>query len=90
MGSWIYILLYTLESTKRVDPLLIRAARNLGASDIAVMREVILPETITIQELAQRMSERAVDVVKFFMKQGQILKPGDVYKHTMIHKFTAE
>ena len=43
MGSWIYILLYTLESTKRVDPLLIRAARNLGASDIAIMREVILP-----------------------------------------------
>jgi taurine transport system permease protein len=43
MGSWIYILLYTLESTKRVDPLLVRAARNLGASDLAVMREVILP-----------------------------------------------
>jgi taurine transport system permease protein len=43
MGSWIYILLYTLESTKRVDPTLIRAARNLGASDVAVMREVILP-----------------------------------------------
>ncbi|KQZ12772.1 translation initiation factor IF-2 [Mesorhizobium sp. Root554] len=43
-----------------------------------VMREVTLPETITIQELAQRMSERAVDVVKFFMKQGQIMKPGDV------------
>src|SRR5262244_1345888 len=43
MGSWIYILLYTVESTKRVDPLLIRAARNLGASDLAVMREVILP-----------------------------------------------
>jgi translation initiation factor IF-2 len=43
-----------------------------------VMREVVLPETITIQELANRMSERAVDVVKYFMKQGQILKPGDV------------
>jgi taurine transport system permease protein len=43
MGSWIYILLYTLESTKRVDPLLVRAARNLGASDLAIMREVILP-----------------------------------------------
>jgi len=43
MGSWIYILLYTLESTRRVDPLLLRAARNLGASDVAVMREVILP-----------------------------------------------
>ncbi|HEV2502984.1 MAG TPA: translation initiation factor IF-2 [Mesorhizobium sp.] len=43
-----------------------------------VVREVTVPETITIQELAQRMSERAVDVVKYFMKQGQILKPGDV------------
>ena len=43
-----------------------------------IAREVVLPETITIQELAQRMSERAVDVVKFFMKQGQIMKPGDV------------
>ncbi|MEQ1954086.1 translation initiation factor IF-2 [Mesorhizobium sp. CN2-181] len=43
-----------------------------------ISREVVLPETITIQELAQRMSERAVDVVKYFMKQGQILKPGDV------------
>jgi len=43
LGSWIYILLYTVESTRRVDPLLIRAARNLGASDLAVMREVILP-----------------------------------------------
>ncbi len=43
-----------------------------------VMREVTIPETITIQELAQRMSERAVDVVKFFMKQGQMMKPGDV------------
>lgn len=43
MGSWIYILLYTVESTRRVDPLLLRAARNLGASDAAIMREVILP-----------------------------------------------
>jgi len=43
MGSWIYILLYTIESTKRVDPLLIRAARNLGANDLAVMTHVILP-----------------------------------------------
>lgn len=43
LGSWIYVLIATYESTRRVDPLLIRAARNLGASDIAVMREVILP-----------------------------------------------
>ena len=43
-----------------------------------IVREVILPETITIQELASRMAERAVEVVKFFMKQGQMMKPGDV------------
>ncbi|MCT7378614.1 translation initiation factor IF-2 [Chelativorans salis] len=43
-----------------------------------IAREVVLPETITIQELAGRMAERAVDVVKYFMKQGQIMKPGDV------------
>ena len=43
-----------------------------------ISREVKLPETITVQELAGRMTERAVDVVKFMMQQGQMLKPGDV------------
>ncbi|PRX10663.1 UNVERIFIED_ORG: translation initiation factor 2 (bIF-2) [Martelella mediterranea] len=43
-----------------------------------VLREVVLPETITIQELSQRMSERAVDVIKYLMKEGQMMKPGDV------------
>ncbi|MPZ52652.1 MAG: ABC transporter permease subunit [Acidimicrobiia bacterium] len=43
MGTWIYVLLYTMEATKRVDPTLIQAARNLGASRTAIMREVVLP-----------------------------------------------
>jgi translation initiation factor IF-2 len=43
-----------------------------------IAREVILPETITIQELASRMSERAVDVIKLLMKQGQMAKITDV------------
>jgi translation initiation factor IF-2 len=43
-----------------------------------VVREVTLPETITIQELSQRMAERSVDVIKFLMKEGQMMKPGDV------------
>ena len=43
-----------------------------------IAREVILPETITIQELAQRMAERSVDVIKFLMKEGQMMKPGDL------------
>uniref|UniRef100_UPI0035C9BB7D translation initiation factor IF-2 n=1 Tax=uncultured Enterovirga sp. TaxID=2026352 RepID=UPI0035C9BB7D len=41
-------------------------------------REVVIPETITVQELANRMSERAVDVIKLLMKQGQMLKITDV------------
>ncbi|WP_420406643.1 translation initiation factor IF-2 [Hoeflea sp.] len=43
-----------------------------------VTREVTLPETITIQELSQRMAERSVDVIKYLMKEGQMMKPGDV------------
>ncbi|GGG29958.1 translation initiation factor IF-2 [Chelatococcus composti] len=43
-----------------------------------ISREVILPETITIQELANRMSERAVDVIRLLMKQGQMMKITDV------------
>nr|WP_308422077.1 translation initiation factor IF-2 [Aureimonas endophytica] len=43
-----------------------------------IVREVTVPETITLQELANRMTERAVDVVKFLMSQGQMMKPGDV------------
>jgi translation initiation factor IF-2 len=41
-------------------------------------REVTLPETITIQELANRMSERAVDVIRLLMRQGQMAKITDV------------
>ena len=43
-----------------------------------VAREVQLPETITIQELAGRMSERSVDVIKYLMQQGQMMTPGDI------------
>ena len=38
-----------------------------------VVRDVIIPETITVQELAARMSMRAVDLVKELMKQGQMV-----------------
>jgi taurine transport system permease protein len=46
LGSWIYILIYTLSAVQRVDPLLVRAARNLGAGDAAVMWQVILPAAL--------------------------------------------
>src|SRR3954451_5516948 len=42
-----------------------------------LQREVTIPETITIQELANRMSERGVDVIKILMKQGDMAKITD-------------
>ena len=41
-------------------------------------RDVTIPEVITIQELANRMAERAVDVIRLLMKQGQMVKITDV------------
>jgi translation initiation factor IF-2 len=35
-----------------------------------IVREVVIPETITIQELANRMAERAADVIKSLMRMG--------------------
>ncbi len=43
-----------------------------------LVREVTIPEAITIQELANRMSERAVDVIRLLMKQGAMHKITDV------------
>ena len=43
-----------------------------------ISREIVIPEAITIQELANRMAERAVDVIKLLMKQGQMNKITDV------------
>ncbi len=42
-----------------------------------IAREVTLPETITIQELANRMAERGVDVIRILMAQGHMAKITD-------------
>ena len=42
-----------------------------------IIREVTIPETITIQELANRMAERAVDVIRILMQQGHMAKITD-------------
>jgi translation initiation factor IF-2 len=41
-------------------------------------REVTIPEAISISDLANRMSERAVDVIRLLMKQGQMATINDV------------
>jgi translation initiation factor IF-2 len=42
----------------------------LRADGVKVVREVILPDTITVQELANRMAARGNDVVRALMKMG--------------------
>ncbi len=41
-------------------------------------REVVIPDIITVQELSNRMAVRAVDIIKFLMRQGLMLKINDV------------
>jgi translation initiation factor IF-2 len=43
-----------------------------------IQRDVVVPEMITIQELANRMAERGVDVIKFLMRDGEMRKITDV------------
>ena len=57
----------------------VQRLKGSGANDAKekIAREVTIPETITIQELANRMAERAVDVIRLLMKQGQMFKITD-------------
>ncbi len=43
-----------------------------------ISREVTIPEAITVQELANRMAERSVDVIKLLMQQGQMATINDI------------
>ncbi|NOT41886.1 MAG: translation initiation factor IF-2 [Alphaproteobacteria bacterium] len=54
-----------------------RAQRaQMGVKDEApqkIVRDVVIPESITVQELANRMATRSVDIIKNLMKQGQMV-----------------
>jgi translation initiation factor IF-2 len=41
-------------------------------------REVVIPDVITVGDLANRMAVRGVDIVKFLMRQGLMMKINDV------------
>ncbi len=48
-----------------------RQRLHLGEQEqVKVVREVVVPETITVQELANRMAERGADVIKALMRMG--------------------
>src|SRR5690606_5613413 len=41
-------------------------------------REVVIPDVITVGDLANRMAVRGVDIVKFLMRQGMMVKINDI------------
>jgi translation initiation factor IF-2 len=56
-----------------------RRAKIMGGSGEReqIKREVIIPESITVQELSNRMAVRVADIIKFMMRQGQMVKQAD-------------
>lgn len=55
-----------------------KQASGFQPSKEKIARDVVIPEAITIQELANRMAERSVDVIKLLMRQGEMHKITDV------------
>ena len=53
--------------------------RRGGQADTPkVVRDVIIPDVITVQELSNRMAVRGVEIIKFLMRQGMMMKINDV------------
>lgn len=50
----------------------VRRAEVGDASQEKITRDVVVPEAITVQELANRMAERSADVIKVLMKMGMM------------------
>jgi translation initiation factor IF-2 len=56
-----------------------REKRKGGSQEQArAAREVVIPDVITVGELANRMATRGAEVIKFLMRQGVMLKINDV------------
>ncbi|MEP6342691.1 MAG: translation initiation factor IF-2 [Maricaulaceae bacterium] len=52
--------------------------RQQDGGRMKVAREVTIPEAISVADLANRMAERAADVVKYLMRQGDMVKMNDM------------
>ena len=56
-----------------------REKRKGGAQEGAkAAREVVIPDVITVQDLAGRMAVRGVEIIKFLVREGMMLKITDV------------
>ena len=64
----------SLASVRRAREREKRALKPKGPIEtIKIVREVVVPETITVEELANRMAVRSADVVKALMKMGSMV-----------------
>ncbi len=60
----------SLASVRRAREKEKRAAEGDDAGPTKIVRDVVIPETITVEELANRMAERGNDVIKALMGMG--------------------
>ena len=60
----------SLASVKRKREKEKQQQQQLRAAGKKIVRDVVVPETITVKELANRMAERGVDVIRELMKMG--------------------
>lgn len=67
-----------------------RRMQTGGGDKEKTSREVTIPETLTLQELANRMKERVADVVKYMMKQGEMMRANDVLDADMAELIVEE
>jgi translation initiation factor IF-2 len=63
----------SLASIRRQREKALKKAQGSHAESEKVIRDVVIPEAITVQELANRMAERVVDVIKALMKLGMMV-----------------
>ncbi len=68
----------SVAAMRRKQERLRQKAMGGNASHEKVVRDVQVPETIVVQELANRMAERVADVVKVLMKMGMMVNQNQV------------
>jgi len=61
-----------------------------GQDSGKIVRDVVIPEAITIADLANRMAERVTDVIKFLMREGTMATQNDVLDADMAELIVAE
>src|SRR5579862_675940 len=60
----------SLAAFRRAQERARRGAAQSGEPQAKIVRDVVVPEAISVQELAQRMAERSTDVIKSLMRMG--------------------